>query len=159
MQKMPCGKKMTDQDYMQEALKEAQKAFDKNETPIGAVAVWKDEIIARAHNLRETKQDATMHAEIQVIQEACAKLGTWRLEEVTIYVTLEPCVMCAGAMIQSRIKKVVYGAKNERFGVHQGPIHLFEVNFNHKVEVEGGVLEEECSSLLSSFFKHLRNNS
>lgn len=150
---------MTDEYYMQEALKEAEKAFQKNETPIGAVAVWNDQIIARAHNLRETKQDATMHAEIQVIKKACAKLGTWRLEEVTIYVTLEPCVMCAGAMIQSRVKKVVYGAKNERFGVHCGVIHLFDVNFNHKVDVVDGVLEEECSSLISSFFKQLRNNS
>lgn len=150
---------MTDQEYMQEALKEAKKAYKKNETPIGAIAVWNDEIIARAYNLRETKQDATKHAEIQLIQKVCAKLGTWRLDEVTIYVTLEPCVMCAGAMIQSRVKKVIYGAKNERFGVHQGPINLFDVNFNHRVEVQGGVLEEECSTLLSGFFKHLRNKS
>lgn len=159
MQKMSCGKKMTNEQLMEEALKEAKKAYDKNETPIGAIAVYEGKIIARAHNLRESKQDATMHAEIQVIKKACAKLGTWRLEDVTIFVTLEPCVMCAGAIIQSRIKKVVYGAKNDRFGVHQGAIRLFDVDFNHRVEVEGGVLEEKCSSMLSSFFKHLRNNS
>ena len=159
MQKMSCGKKMTNEQLMEEALKEAKKAYDKNETPIGAIAVYEGKIIARAHNLRESKQDSTMHAEIQVIKKACSKLGTWRLEDVTIFVTLEPCVMCAGAIIQSRIKKVVYGAKNDRFGVHQGAIRLFDVDFNHRVEVEGGVLKEKCSSMLSSFFKHLRNNS
>ena len=156
---MSCDKKMNHEYFMKEALKEAKKAYLKNETPIGAVAVYEGKIIARAHNLRESKQDSTMHAELQLIKKACAKLGTWRLEDVIIYVTLEPCVMCAGAMIQARVKKVVYGAKNDRFGVHQGVIRLFDVDFNHKVEVEGGLLEEECSYLLSSFFKQLRNNS
>ena len=156
---MSCDKKMTHEYYMKEALKEAKKAYLKNETPIGAVAVFEDKIIARAHNLRETKQDSTMHAELQVIQKACKKLGIWRLEDVSIYVTLEPCVMCAGAMIQARVKNVFYGAKNDRFGAHQGAIHLFDVSFNHQVNIKGGILEEECSSLISSFFKELRLKS
>ena len=143
--------------YMKEALKEAQKSYKKNETPIGAVVVYKGEIIAKAHNLRESKQDSTCHAEILAIQKACKKLGVWRLEECDIYVTLEPCVMCAGAIIQSRIKNCFYGAKNDRFGVHRGPINLFDVNFNHKVNIEGGILEDECSKLLTQFFKDLRN--
>ena len=125
---------LEDKEYfMKEALKEASKSFDKNETPIGAVIVYNNKIIARAHNLRETKQDSTCHAEILAIQKACKKLGVWRLEECDIYVTLEPCVMCAGA------------------------INLFDVNFNHKVNVEGGILEEECSKLVTEFFKKLRN--
>lgn len=150
---------MKHEHFMKEALKEANKAYLKNETPIGAVAVYEDRIIARAHNLRETKQDSTMHAELQVIQKACKKLGTWRLENVSIYVTLEPCVMCAGALIQARVENVYYGAKNDRFGVHQGAINLFSVPFNHQVNVKGGILEEECSSLISSFFKELRLKS
>ena len=143
--------------FMKEALLEASKSFEKDETPIGAVIVYNDEIIARAHNLRETNQDSTCHAEILAIKEACKKIGSWRLEECDIYVTLEPCVMCAGAIIQSRMKNCFYGAKNDRFGVHQGPINLFDVNFNHKVNVEGGILEEECSKMISEFFKKLRN--
>lgn len=149
---------MNDEDFMREALKEARKAYLKNETPIGAVAVYKDKIIARAHNERETKQDSTKHAELQVIQKACRKLKSWRLEGVSIYVTLEPCVMCAGAIIQARVENVFYGAKNDRFGAHQGAIRLFDVKFNHQVAIRGGILEEECSSLLSSFFKELRQN-
>lgn len=156
---MSCGKKMNHEIFMKEALKEAQKAYEKQETPIGAVAVYEGKIIARAHNLRETKQDATMHAELQVIQKACKKLGIWRLENVSIYVTLEPCVMCAGALIQARVEHVYYGAKNDRFGAHQGAIRLFDVDFNHHIPVEGGILEEECSSLISAFFKELRIKS
>ena len=143
--------------FMKEALIEASKSFDKDETPIGAVIVYNNEIIARAHNLRETNQDSTCHAEILAIQEACKKVGSWRLEECDIYVTLEPCVMCAGAIIQSRMRNCFYGAKNDRFGVHRGPINLFDVNFNHKVNVEGGILEEECSKMISDFFKKLRS--
>lgn len=156
---MSCDQKMMPEYFMKEALKEAKKAYLKNETPIGAVAVYEDKIIARAHNLRETKQDSLMHAELQVIQKACKRLGTWRLEEVSIYVTLEPCVMCAGAIIQARVKNVFYGAKNDRYGAHQGAINLFEVPLNHQVNVKGGILEEECSSLISSFFKELRFKS
>lgn len=156
---MSCDKKMMHEYFMKEALKEAKKAYLLNETPIGAIAVYEDKIIARAHNLRETKQDSTMHAELQVIQKACKKLGTWRLENVSVYVTLEPCVMCAGAMIQARVKNVFYGAKNDRFGAHQGAINLFSAPSNHQVNVSGGILEEECSSMISSFFKDLRLKS
>lgn len=153
---MSCDYQMKHEYFMKEALKEAKKAYAKGETPIGAVAVYEDKIIARAYNQRESKQDALLHAELQVIQRACKKLGSWRLENVSIYVTLEPCVMCAGAMIQARVENVFYGAKNDRFGAHHGAINLFEVPFNHFVYVEGGILEEECSRLISSFFKELR---
>lgn len=144
--------------FMNEALKEAKKSYNKNETPIGAVVVYDNKIIARAHNLRESKSDSTCHAEVLAIKKACKKLGSWRLEDCDIYVTLEPCVMCAGAMIQSRIRKCYYGASNERFGVHRGPINIFDVEFNHKVEIEGGIMFEECSELISIFFKKIRNN-
>ncbi len=149
---------MSHEYFMREALREADKAYLKKETPIGAVAVYDNKIIARAHNLRESKQNALLHAEIQVIDKACKKLGTWRLEEVSIYVTLEPCVMCAGAMIQARVKNVYYGAKNDRFGAHQGATRLFDVPFNHPIHIEGGILEEECSSKISAFFKNLRSS-
>ncbi len=158
MSEMSCGKIMTEK-FMKEALKEAYKAYHKNETPIGAVAVYQNKIIARAHNLRETKQNTLMHAELQVIEKACKRLGTWRLEEVSIYVTLEPCVMCAGAMIQARVENVFYGAKNNRYGAHQGAIHLFDADWNHRIHIQGGILEEECSTALTTFFKELRNRS
>lgn len=153
---MPHCNEIDHSYFMKEALKEAQKAYQQEETPIGAVAVYNGKIIARAHNQRQQKQDTTMHAELQVIKKACRRLNSWRLEEVTLYVTLEPCVMCAGAIIQARIPRVYYGAKNDRFGAHQGAIRLFDVPFNHQVEVIGGILEEECSKCISDFFKELR---
>lgn len=156
---MSCNQKISHEYFMLEALKEAKKAYTKKETPIGAVAVYENKIIARAYNKRETKQNALEHAELQVIRMACKKLRSWRLEKVSIYVTLEPCVMCAGAMIQAKVGSVYYGAKNNRFGVHQGIINLFQLPFNHYVHIEGGVLEEECSTLISSFFKELRLKS
>ena len=143
--------------YMKLALKEAKKAYDKFETPIGAVIVLNDKVIAKAHNLRETKQNTLAHAESLVISKACKKLGSWRLEDCDLYVTLEPCVMCSGAIIQSRIKNVYYGAKNKRFGCHDSKINLFDVEFNHKVNIVGGILEEECSKLITNFFKELRD--
>lgn len=142
--------------FMREALKQALKAYQNDEIPVGAVIVYQDKIIARAYNKREKKQDATAHAELLAIQKACVALNSWRLEDCSLYVTLEPCAMCAGAIIQARIKNVFYGAKNARFGVHQGPINLFEVPFNHKVHIEGGILEQDCSKLISSFFEKLR---
>ena len=142
---------------MKLALKEAKKAYDKFETPIGAVIVLNDKVIAKAHNLRETKQNTLAHAESLVISKACKKLGSWRLEDCDLYVTLEPCVMCSGAIIQSRIKNVYYGAKNKRFGCHDSKINLFDVEFNHKVNIVGGILEEECSKLITNFFKELRD--
>ena len=144
--------------YMKEAIKEAKKAYLKKEVPIGCVIVYNDKIIARGHNLRETKNSSLAHAEVIAIKKACKKLESWRLEESTIYITLEPCCMCGGAIIQSRIKRVVYGAKDYRFGVHQSIMNLFDVPFNHKVIINSGVLEEECSKMISDFFKELREN-
>lgn len=147
-----------EEKFMTEALKEAKKAYDLGETPIGAVIVYQDKIIARAHNLREKKQDTLAHAEALVIQKACKKLKSWRLEDCDLYVTLEPCVMCSGAIIQSRIKNVYYGAKNKRFGCHQSAINLFDVDFNHKVNIVSDILEKECSKIITDFFKELRNS-
>ncbi|MBP3039981.1 tRNA adenosine(34) deaminase TadA [Bacillaceae bacterium Marseille-Q3522] len=142
---------------MMEALKEAKKAESIGEVPIGAVIVFQNEIIARAHNLRETKQIATAHAERIAIEQACRQLGTWRLEDATLYVTLEPCAMCAGAAVLSRIKKVVYGARDPKGGCAGTLMNLLqEERFNHQCEVASGILEPECSRLLSDFFRALR---
>jgi tRNA(adenine34) deaminase len=143
--------------YMQEAIKEAHKAGDIDEVPIGAVIVLDGEIIARAHNLRETRQSSIAHAEVLAIDDACRKLGTWRLEDAELYVTLEPCPMCAGAIMLSRIKKVVYGAKDPKGGCAGTFMNLLQdERFNHQSEVVTGVLEEECGALLSDFFRELR---
>lgn len=148
---------MIHEEYMREALKEAKKAYKNKDIPVGAIAVYNGKIIARAYNKRQIKNDVTCHAEVLVLQKACKKLKSWRLEDVSIYVTLEPCVMCSGAIIQARVRNVFYGAKNNRFGVHQGIFNLFDIEFNHKVNIEGGILEEECSSLITDFFKELRD--
>lgn len=146
-----------DQHFMLEAINEAKKAEAIGEVPIGAVIVYKDVIIARAHNLRETTQNAVTHAELLAIQEACQIMGSWRLEETTLYVTLEPCPMCAGAILQSRIPRVVYGARDPKGGcVHSFYQLLNDSRFNHECEVKEGVLAEECGQLLSNFFRALR---
>lgn len=145
-----------DEYYMREALKQANKALVINEVPVGCVIVLNDKIIARGYNKREKENLSTNHAEIITINKACKKLNSWRLEDCTMYVTLEPCVMCAGAIIQSRVKKVVYGALDYRFGAHQSITNLFELKLNHKVEVVGGILEEECSKIITDFFSSLR---
>ena len=143
--------------YMERAYKEAIKAYKKNEVPIGAVIVKDDKIIARGHNERELKQDATLHAEITAIRKACRKLGSWRLNDCDMYVTLEPCTMCAGALIQSRIRTLYIGALDPRAGAAGSVIDVFNVReFNHKVEVVYGIMEEECSILLKKFFRELR---
>lgn len=142
---------------MREALKEAEIAREKNEVPIGAVVVKDDEIIARAHNLRETNQQPTAHAELLAIEAACEKLGTFRLEECTLYVTLEPCIMCSGAIIMSRIPLVVYGAKDPKGGTVDSLMHLLQTpEFNHRAEVVSGILENESSQMLKDFFRVLR---
>ncbi|MER2039854.1 MAG: tRNA adenosine(34) deaminase TadA [Solibacillus sp.] len=147
-----------DHFYMQEALVEAEKAAMLGEVPIGAVLVYKDEIIARAHNLRETTQNALTHAESMVIQEACKKIGSWRLEETTLYVTLEPCPMCAGAILQSRVPRVVYGARDLKAGCVDSLYRLLnDARFNHECEVTEGVLAEQCGQILTDFFRALRN--
>ncbi len=144
--------------FMKEALNEAKKAEMENEVPIGAVIVKNDEIIARGHNLRETLQKSTAHAEIVAIERACEVLGTWRLESCTLYVTVEPCPMCAGAMIQSRIKRVVYGASDNKTGAHVSNINVFSGAFNHQVDVVAHVMKEESKAMLKNFFSTLRKD-
>lgn len=143
--------------YMKEAIIEAKKAEILGEVPIGAVIVLNGEIIARAHNLREANQSSIAHAEILAIEVACKKLGSWRLEHATLYVTLEPCPMCAGAIIQSRIESVVYGARDPKGGCVGSFMNLLQdERFNHQSEVFPGVLEKECGQLLTDFFRNLR---
>ena len=146
-----------EEKFMKAALKEAKKAYDKLEVPVGAVIVKDRKIIARAHNLKETKNDTTKHAEILAIQKASKKLNSWRLIDCEMYVTLEPCSMCAGALINSRIKKVYIGASDQKTGAVGSVFNLLEdYTFNHKVEYEKGVMQEECENILKEFFKKLR---
>ena len=143
--------------YMRMAINEAIKAKDIDEVPIGAIIVKEGNVIAKAHNLRETKQLASAHAEMIAIDKACKKLGTWRLEGCTMYVTLEPCAMCSGATILSRLDTIVYGAKDKKGGCIESCVHLYEQEgFNHYPTYISGILEEECSKLLSDFFKEKR---
>ena len=143
--------------FMKEALKEAKKAYDKLEVPVGAIVVKDGKIIARAHNLKETKKDTTKHAEILAIQKASRKLESWRLLDCEMYVTLEPCSMCAGAMINARIKKLYIGALDEKTGAAGSVFNLFEdYKFNHNVEIEQGIMQDECEKILKDFFKKLR---
>jgi len=145
--------------FMLLALKEAKKAYGKKEIPVGAIIVKDGKIIAKAHNVKEIKQDTTKHAEIIAIQKASKKLNSWRLLDCEMYVTLEPCAMCAGALIQSRIKKVYIGTMDKKTGACGSVLNLLEdYTFNHKVEVEGGILEKECEKILKDFFKELRKN-
>lgn len=147
----------TDREFMQLALIEAKKAGDLGEVPIGAVIVHQGEVIAAASNLRETTQNAVTHAELMAIQQACAKIGSWRLEETTLYVTLEPCPMCAGAILQSRIPRVVYGARDAKAGCVDSLYHLLnDARFNHECDVTEGVLADECGQILTNFFRTLR---
>ncbi|HPA53490.1 MAG TPA: tRNA adenosine(34) deaminase TadA [Bacillota bacterium] len=142
---------------MRKALEEAEKAFDKDEVPVGAVIVRKGEIIAAAHNCREILKDATAHAEILAIKEACEALGGWRLIDCDMYVTLEPCVMCSGAILQARIERLYIGAMDPKGGAAGSMLNLFEdYHFNHRTEVIKGILEEECSQILKDFFKKKR---
>ena len=144
--------------YMKEALKEAAKAKNILEVPVGAIIVKDNEIIARAYNQKETKCDCTKHAEIMAIQKASKKLNSWRLTDCEMYVTLEPCSMCAGAIIQSRIKKVYIGAMDEKTGSCGSVFNLFEdYKFNHHVDAEYGICKKECEVILKDFFKELRN--
>lgn len=143
--------------FMKEAIKEAKKAYKKLEVPVGAVIVKDGQIIAKAHNLKETKNDTTKHAEILAIQKASKKLNSWRLLDCEMYVTLEPCAMCAGAIINSRIKKIYIGTMDEKTGAVGSKLNLFEdFIFNHKVEAQVGILKDECENVLKDFFKTLR---
>lgn len=143
---------------MLDAIIEAEKAIDLKECPIGCVIVKDGKILVRAHNLRLTRASATAHAEVIAIDKACKKTGDWRLEDCDMYVTLEPCTMCAGAIIQSRIRKVYFGAYEPKSGAVVSCNDIFNVahGHNHKVEFEGGILEEECSSMMKDFFQNIR---
>ncbi|MCQ6277500.1 nucleoside deaminase [Bacillus sp. V3B] len=146
-----------DVDFMKEAIKEAKKAEELKEVPIGAVIVLNGEIIARAHNLRETNQSAVSHAELLAIEQACQVTGSWRLEQAELYVTLEPCAMCAGAILLARIQKVVFGAVDPKGGCVGTFMNLLQdERFNHQSEVVPGVLEQQCGQLLSNFFQEVR---
>ena len=147
---------MDHKKYMKIALKEAKKAYKKNEVPIGAIIVLDNKVIAKAFNLREKSNQAIAHAEILAIQKANKSLKSWRLDNCTLYVTIEPCPMCAGAIVQSRIKKVVYGAQDIKSGAHVSVMDMFNLPLNHKVEVENGVMEKECGEIISKFFGNLR---
>ncbi|OOB78689.1 MAG: tRNA-specific adenosine deaminase [Epulopiscium sp. Nele67-Bin001] len=140
--------------YMEEAIKEAQKAFMLDETPIGAVITLDDKIIARGHNRRNTEKNTLAHAEIIAIHEACKVIGDWRLEQCSIYITLEPCPMCAGAIVQSRIARVIYGASSPKSGFGGSLFNILEMDsLNHKCEVVRGVRELECKTLMQEYFK------
>ena len=147
-----------DEEFMRAAIEQAKAAEEIDEVPVGAVAVRDGKIIASAFNTRETSKCATHHAEILAIERACAALGGWRLPGVTLYVTMEPCAMCAGAIINSRIERVVYGAKDFRFGAFGSALDLNEAGLNHKPDVAGGVLGEACADILSSYFKRKRKS-
>ncbi len=142
--------------FMKEALAEAAMAADAGEVPIGAVVVRGNEIVGRGHNRREGDKSALAHAELLAIQDACTRLGGWRLFDCDLYVTLEPCPMCAGAIINARIQHVYFGAKDPKAGSTGSIINLFSLPYNHKPTVTGGLLEEECSTQLTSFFRALR---
>ena len=147
-----------DEIFMEEAIKLALEAAERDEVPVGAVCVRDGKIISMASNTREESKCATHHAEILAIEAACAALGGWRLPGVTLYVTMEPCVMCGGAIINSRIERVVYGAKDHRFGAFGSALDINEAGLNHKPEVVGGVLGDRCAEILSSYFKNKRKN-
>ena len=146
-----------EEKFMKEAIRQAKKAYALREVPIGCVIVYEGKIIARGYNRRNTDKNTTSHAEINAIRKASKKLGDWRLEGCTLYVTLEPCQMCAGAIVQARIDKVVIGSMNPKAGCAGSILNLLQMEeFNHQVELEIGVLEEECSALMKNFFKELR---
>ena len=153
------GAKIMDEKFMKEALKQAKKAAALGETPVGAVIVRDGKIIARGYNKRETKKNALMHAEISAINKACRKLGGWRLPGCDMYVTLEPCPMCAGAILNARIENVYFGAYDKKSGCAGSAVNLFDKGLcNYSLTARGGVMEHECAAVLKDFFKSLRNS-
>ena len=142
--------------YMSMALELAREAAAEGEVPVGCIITRGDEVVGRGRNHRERDKSALAHAEIEAIADACKNLGGWRLWECTLYVTLEPCAMCAGAILSARIPRVVYGASDKKFGAVRSVCNLFSMEFNHHPEVESGVMEEECALLLKDFFQNLR---
>ena len=147
---------MEDRDYMRQALALARQAAEEGEVPVGCVVVRDGQIVGRGRNRREKARNALCHAELEAINEACSNLGGWRLWECTLYVTLEPCPMCAGAIINARIPRVVFGAKDTKAGSCGSVCDMFSMAYNHHPAVETGVLEEECAQILSEFFRQLR---
>ena len=147
---------MTDHEFMGVALELAREAAAEGEVPVGCVIVRGDEIVGRGRNRREQEKSALSHAEIEAIGEACRNLGGWRLWECTLYVTLEPCAMCAGAILNARIPRVVYGASDKKFGAVGSVCHLFSMEFNHHPKVESGIREDEAAALMTEFFQNLR---
>ncbi len=143
-------------EFMKLAITEAQKAAEKGEVPVGAVIVKNGDVIATGHNLREEKKNALSHAEIEAINVACQKLGSWRLDDCELYVTLEPCPMCTGAIINARIKTVIFGAYDSKMGCMDSVINLCDYPFNHRPEIYGGIMEDDCLAVLQKFFKKLR---
>lgn len=149
-----------EEKYMREAIKEAKKALKKDEVPIGCIIVMNGEITGRGYNRRMTDKSALAHAELGAIKKACKAAGDWRLDGAEMYVTLEPCQMCAGAIIQARIKKLYIGAMNPKAGFAGSLLNVFETpGLNHRVEIESGILAGECSAMLKQFFKELREKS
>ena len=149
--------KNVDEKYMKLAIKEAKKALDFDEVPVGAIIVENDKVIARAFNKRESSSDPTSHAEINAIRKACKKRKSWRLENCTMYVTVEPCAMCAGTLLWTRIKRIVYGTPDLKGGAVGTTFNLFDVKgLNHYPEITSGVLKEECGNIISNYFKHKR---
>nr|WP_297934419.1 tRNA adenosine(34) deaminase TadA [uncultured Lachnoclostridium sp.] len=149
---------MEDEKYMKEAIKQAKRAFKQDEVPIGCVIVQDGKIIARAYNKRNMKRNPLAHAEIMAINKAAKVTGDWRLEDCVMYITLEPCQMCAGAIVQARIPKVVIGSMNPKAGCAGSILNLLQVQaFNHQVELVKGVMEKECTDMLQDFFKQLRD--
>ena len=146
-----------DEKFMKEAISEALKAYELKEIPIGAVIVRNGEIVGRGYNLKETLKDATLHAEISAIKDACKNLGGWRLPGCTMYVTLEPCAMCAGALVNARVERLVIGTRDYKTGACGSILNIVQMeNLNHQIEVEFGILEENCSNMLKEFFIELR---
>ena len=145
---------------MRQAIAEAKKAFEKDEVPVGAIIVYDNKVIAKAHNQREMLLDPTAHAEMIAITQASAYLQNWRLSDTTVYITLEPCAMCAGALVQARVKNLVYGAKDEKQGACESTVNLVnDPRFNHRINVISGVLEDECGLLLKQFFLEKRRDN
>lgn len=152
--------KAEDEKYMKEAIKQAKKAYAIGEVPIGCVIVYQDKIVGRGYNRRITDKNTLSHAELNAIKKASKVMGDWRLDDCEMYITLEPCQMCSGAIVQSRIKKVYIGCMNPKAGCAGSILNLLQVpQFNHQVEMEKGILEEECSQMLKQFFKELREKS
>lgn len=145
--------------FMKEAIKEAYKAEKNGDVPVGAVIVKDNKIISRAYNKKESSQIATKHAELIAIEKACGKLKNWRLNGCTMYVTMEPCLMCFGSILQSRIEKIIYSVENDKFGFQQNiDWNNYANTSNHKVEIESGICEEKCKEIMQNFFKEKRNN-